>query len=273
MSSLVLYILFGLGFWLVSQAFSFRKMPSMSSSRVLLYFSVSIACFVLISAFALVPIKAFIASIDGVKNIRAHLQSYNVWILVLGYFVVADFMTYWLHRLMHTRLLWSTHAFHHAPKVVNWVTGTFASPFQIFVVSIPALSYMFFPVPETSVAGGLVFIMSFVTQNFIHSNINLPFQKYIERVFVTPRVHCLHHYTKEGYCHSNFAFKFTIFDRIFGTYQSPEGASKEESIGQPGEAYSWRLLLGVPLKKSLYTNADVVKASASKSQQVDAEAA
>src|SRR5262249_5253958 len=50
---------------------------------------------------------------------------HSVWgqvVTLLAVMLLGDFISYWRHRLEHTRLLWPAHAIHHSDTEMTWVT-------------------------------------------------------------------------------------------------------------------------------------------------------
>jgi len=53
---------------------------------------------------------------------------------VLCYLVIADFGHYWIHRLMHYKMFWRIHKWHHAPDYMYWLMGVRTTlPQQVLV--------------------------------------------------------------------------------------------------------------------------------------------
>lgn len=178
------------------------------------------------------------------------LTRWPFWVLLLGNLVVADLLSYWAHRLLHTSAFWHTHAWHHASKYLYWAAGLRASPVHVLVLFVPAyVVYLLFPSPETGMAGAIVVIVSILTQHFTHTNVRVPFVRQVERVLVTPRIHFTHHSANLARSNSNFGFIFTWWDRMFGTYIDPDTVPPDDQLGLNYEASHWRMLLGLPARK------------------------
>ena len=172
------------------------------------------------------------------------------WLVVAVYIVGADFGAYWAHRALHTPLLWSTHAWHHASRNLYWLSGLRASPVHVFVLSAPYFFvFMLFPLPEAAAVVVTVAVLDAGNQHLIHSNIRVPFARQLERIFVTPRYHFVHHNERIKTANSNYGFIFSIWDRLFGTYTNPDTVPSDDPLGLGYETNYWRLMLGLPQKR------------------------
>ena len=163
--------------------------------------------------------------------------------------LLVDFTLYWVHRLMHLRRFMPMHIWHHSPSAINWFSGFRGSFLHLSIYSVVQILWAryLFPLSVLESSIGLSFGVFF--QYFQHANINFPFSR-IEWVLVTPRSHRLHH-TRGQYMNSNFAHMFTLWDRLFGTYTSPEKVSaKTMKVGLASQIYRkkfgvFRSIIGV----------------------------
>lgn len=173
------------------------------------------------------------------------------WLVVPAYVVLADFGAYWAHRALHTRWLWPTHAWHHSPKYLYWLSGLRGSPIHLLVLLAPYYAvFVVLPVPEAAIAAGVVFVLDVSNQHYIHSNLRLPYARQLERLFVTPRFHFVHHSAKPHIANSNYGFIFSVWDRLFGTFTDPATVPPDDTLGLGYEVSGWRLALGLPPRAS-----------------------
>jgi sterol desaturase/sphingolipid hydroxylase (fatty acid hydroxylase superfamily) len=136
-------------------------------------------------------------------------------------FIVLDFF-YWLyHFLMHKfSFVWRFHAVHHSDKVLNVSTSLREHPIE---TTIRLSHYMLI----TWLLGPTVWLISLhqfiqvVSKIIIHSNWRLPdkIDKYLSYLILTPNMHHVHHHEKQPFTDSNYGDLFSIWDRIFGTFQ------------------------------------------------------
>ncbi|MEO7730652.1 MAG: sterol desaturase family protein, partial [Kofleriaceae bacterium] len=147
----------------------------------------------------------------------------DVWLPLraVAYYLVADCGSYWLHRLMHTRHVWRIHRWHHSPTQMYWLAGVRASlPQQVlfnlpYILAVPLLV----GIPAWGILA--VTLEGVVRNNWMHMNVVWR-SNWIERVFVTPRYHHIHHSADAHLHDGNYGSLFSIWDRLFGTYLDPD---------------------------------------------------
>jgi sterol desaturase/sphingolipid hydroxylase (fatty acid hydroxylase superfamily) len=156
------------------------------------------------------------------------------WPLTLGALLWLD-STLWLWHVAnhHVPFLWRFHAVHHMDGDLDVSTAlrfhagelalsTFYRALQVGLVPIDA---------RTLVGWELAVLLSV---QFHHSNLRLPpkLDRALRCVMATPRMHGVHHSVDGAERNSNFANLLTLWDRLFGTFRSPENPHAE--IGLPG---------------------------------------
>ncbi|NOT85764.1 MAG: sterol desaturase family protein [Methylococcaceae bacterium] len=198
------------------------------------------------------PSVKLLLSVNQIGQFHEWVMGWPIWLTIVCYYIVADFIAYWGHRLLHSRWFWHSHAFHHAAKHLNLLSGMRTSFLHVVIAYLPyTIVWVFFPMPQAGSIGVSIIIFEMVNQHYTHSNIRFPFQKQLEWVFVTPRFHFVHHSAVRKYSDSNYGFIFSIWDRIFGTYTDPENVDPNEPLGLNYENSTWRLMIGLPPKKSV----------------------
>ena len=232
-------------FWLLSLVVPFRKMnaPPELSWNV---FAVSCAfLFALVIDEALVfPAEELDAAISGWQETVSRMPS---WVLLSCYLVLADLGLYWAHRMLHARILWPTHAFHHSSRHLNVLAGLRASPVHILVLFLPLVfAYRIFPFPDAGLYALVTFVVEISNQHYIHSNIYVPRARQLEKLLVTPRMHFVHHSAHKQHSNSNYGFVFSVWDRMFGTFTDPDSVSLDDNLGLDYEDSKWRMLIGLP---------------------------
>ena len=67
---------------------------------------------------------------------------------------------------------------------------------------------------------------------FIHANFALPpsVDAVVNKLFVTPNMHKYHHHFEMPWTDSNYGGKFSIWDRIFGTYTQDDSSKIRYSL-------------------------------------------
>jgi sterol desaturase/sphingolipid hydroxylase (fatty acid hydroxylase superfamily) len=68
---------------------------------------------------------------------------------------------------------------------------------------------------------------------FTHANLRLPqrFESALGTLFVTPKVHRVHHSIEIDEQHCNFGFDLTAWDRLFGTFRSKSRSGSGARLG------------------------------------------
>ena len=144
-----------------------------------------------------------------------------LWVRFIGYYMLGDFGAYWMHRLMHTRQVWRVHRFHHSVNQLWWLSGVRATIPQQAMFNVPYI----FVAPLLAGAGievfhGLMFA-GIITNHWMHMNVAWR-SNWLEKVFVTPRYHQIHHSADADQHDGNYGTVFTLWDRMFGTYIDPD---------------------------------------------------
>ncbi len=183
------------------------------------------------------------------RPLHDYLGTCPAIVCFLVYFVAYDFFSYWLHRLQHHPWIWSLHAFHHSSRRLHWISGARGSLFHECLTTL-ASTLALLVVPF---AGGRYFWGYFLYTNahnsFIHSNIRVN-SRLFNAVFMTGEHHFVHHAKDLRAGNSNFAFIFTFWDRLFGTWVDPRTMPADFELGldcAPGATIdTTRLILGLP---------------------------
>ena len=136
-----------------------------------------------------------------------------VWILC---FILYDLLYYWKHRLGHeVSLLWAAHVAHHQSEDFNLGTA-------LRQTSVDYFGFLFY-LPLFLIGFPLQVVLSVASVNLIYQfwvhteHINK--LGFIERVFVTPSNHRVHHARNDIYVDRNYGGVFIVWDRIFGSFQ------------------------------------------------------
>ena len=150
-------------------------------------------------------------------------------------FLLMDLSFYWWHVLNHRiPVLWRFHNVHHIDPDLDVSTGfrfhfgevTMSAVFRVVQVALIGISAPAFAAYE------LVFQANTL---FHHSNVRLPirFERLLNKVLVTPRMHGIHHSQVQGETNSNYSVVFPWWDRLHRTLglNIPQSAIV---IGVPG---------------------------------------
>lgn len=162
----------------------------------------------------------------------ALLDTWPPALMWLVAFLAWDFCFYWLHRLHHRqRLLWAVHVVHHQGEHFNLSLGVRNSWYSS-LASIP----FFMPLALVGIP-----LQVFVTLSIIHYSCQLfnhcaltPKLGWLEKLFVTPAHHRVHHVKDTAYSNKNFGGTLIIWDKLFGTFSDlPDKPYSYGVRGQP----------------------------------------
>jgi sterol desaturase/sphingolipid hydroxylase (fatty acid hydroxylase superfamily) len=166
-----------------------------------------------------------------------HLVSMPPAVAFVLSFLLMDLTFYWWHVANHrVPLLWRFHNVHHIDPDLDVSTAfrfhfgevALSSAFRVLQIGAIGLSAPAFAVYE------LVFQANTL---FHHSNVRLPvaFERLLNLVLVTPRMHGVHHSQERAETDSNYSVVFSWWDRLHGS-RSRDVPQAEIVIGVP--AYS-----------------------------------
>ena len=140
-------------------------------------------------------------------------NSVLTWVIA---FLLYDLSYYWMHRMHHEiKILWATHSVHHHGEDFNLATAlrqtstgwlwkwVFYLP--MILIGVPAEVFI-------SVAG-----VNLVYQFWVHTK-HIGHLGILEKIFITPMNHSVHHAKNKEYIDANYGGVFIIWDRMFGTY-------------------------------------------------------
>ena len=166
---------------------------------------------------------SFFVSTVVVSTAYVWLSEHRLWTLPTAWlpWVAAilgvEFAYYWWHRLSHeVNLLWAAHGVHHQSEDYNLAVALRQSV-TTWMTTLPfylPLALLGVPVLHFAVVLGL----STLYQFWIHTELVPPLGVF-ERFFNTPALHRVHHAINPRYLDKNHAATFSVFDRLFGTFE------------------------------------------------------
>ncbi len=160
-------------------------------------------------------------------------------------YLVADCGSYWMHRLMHTKLAWRFHRWHHTPRQLYWFAGVRATLPQQILFNVPYFAMVGVATSNPMLAAEVsvwMMIAGVVTNHWMHINVSWR-SNWLEKMFVTPRYHHIHHSANPEH-HGNYGTLFTLWDRLFGTYVDPDTV-KPKKFGTGEKRDPVLLMIGV----------------------------
>jgi sterol desaturase/sphingolipid hydroxylase (fatty acid hydroxylase superfamily) len=180
-----------------------------------------------LDALFVAPVLAILTTVIrmGVDHYSLALLDGAVWsrvgtpaTLVIAVFI-GDFISYWRHRLEHTRWLWPAHAIHHSDTEMTWLTLSRFHPLNRLVTTgVDTGLLALLGLPGWALVGNV--IVRHYYGEFIHADLPWMYGP-LRSVFVSPVMHRWHHARDVTGAGSNFATVFAAFDRAFGTYYVP----------------------------------------------------
>ncbi len=139
------------------------------------------------------------------------------WVLAI---VGVEFAYYWWHRLSHeVNFLWAAHVVHHQSTRYNLSTALRQSV-ATWLTSLP----FYLPLAllgVTFVPFAVVLSLSTLYQFWIHTEL-IGHLGVLEWIFNTPAQHRVHHATNPRFIDKNHSATFSVFDRLFGTFQAED---------------------------------------------------
>ena len=157
-----------------------------------------------------------------IKLTSNNLTIEHSFIYYLGVFLVLDVALYFWHRLNHILpFLWRFHQVHHLDNLLSTTTAFRFHPVEIFLSPFFKIIFIWglgMPLEIIIIHTAIVNFFSF----YEHSNINLPkpLEKPVSAVFITPNIHKIHHHHTRKNTDSNYGTIFTIWDKLFGTFNN-----------------------------------------------------
>lgn len=146
-------------------------------------------------------------------------------------FLLDDFTRFLLHLALHkVPILWDIHKVHHSAKVLTPMTIYRSHPLESYMYACRmalsqgvavGIGYYFFG-PTLSMfdvlgANVFVFLFNLAGSNLRHSHVRWSWGDNIERWFVSPAQHQIHHSDKPMHFDRNLGSALAIWDRCCGT--------------------------------------------------------
>ena len=148
------------------------------------------------------------------------------YLLLVEMILLADFITYWMHRLLHSKQLWRIHAIHHSSRELDWLSSARLHPLnQLLTSLVVPLTFLFLGFPLKLAVVYAPFLTLYGI--FLHANVSFEFGVF-KYIVSTPQFHRWHHSRSEEAIDKNFAGLFPVFDMLFGTFYLPEGKEADD---------------------------------------------
>lgn len=146
-------------------------------------------------------------------------------------FLLDDFTRFFLHYILHkVPFLWHFHKVHHSAKVLTPFTVYRSHPVESYLyacrmalasgVAVGSCYYVFGPnLAMYDVVGANIFVFAFniMGSNLRHSHVWLSWGPTLEKWFISPAQHQIHHSDKREHFDTNLGSALAIWDRMFRT--------------------------------------------------------
>lgn len=155
----------------------------------------------------------------------------------LALFLADDFTRFLLHYLMHrVPWLWSIHRLHHSAEVMTPFTVYRIHPLESLLYSLRMIATqgvvlgVFFygfgmnlTVWEIAGANLFTYLFNLAGANLRHSHVWISWGPWLERVFISPAQHQIHHSHDPVHFDRNMGAFLAIWDGLFGTLTTARG--------------------------------------------------
>jgi len=155
-------------------------------------------------------------------------------------FVLTDFFSYWLHRLMHNwQFLWRwTHQVHHSAERMDIAGSAYFHPFDI-TLTVALTTLCALALGLSADAAALAGFIGFAYAMFQHLNIRTP--RWLGYVIQRPEAHSVHH--ARGVHAYNYG-NFPLYDLLFGTFRNPADFMAQAGFWDGASARVGAMLMG-----------------------------
>lgn len=142
----------------------------------------------------------------------------TTWYSMLGLLIVSDLVFYWFHRTGHrVNIFWAAHMPHHSSEEMNLSVGIRASftqrLFQFLFFDWMLVLIGFTPEQVYAVAAVHLLLA------YWHHTRLIKRMGWIEKLFVTPSHHRVHHGVNPQYIDKNYSEFLIVWDKLFGSYE------------------------------------------------------
>ena len=218
-SPIVRILLFIVVLTVIELIIPFRKMSPFSWQRVTLNLTLTLFTVLLFTVcFAGIVVAAREIN-GGGKSIMSTLALPLALQLIVA-IVLLDGATYLAHVLLHKiPWFWRLHKIHHADSVVDVTTSFRQHPLEALIrIGFLALPILLFGIPLVAV--GIYRLLSSINALLEHSNVYTPLwlDHLVSTIWVSPRMHKIHHSQLAQETDSNYGNLLALYDRLFRTF-------------------------------------------------------
>ena len=205
--------------FIVETKFQLRKRVQGRWKRIIINFIISIPAFVLLRLL-FIPAMIWLAVQNQSWQVGLnYLFDTPIAIKAIISFLLLDYSNYIWHILLHKLpILWRFHLVHHTDLDLD-VTTAFRFHFGEMIGSVIFRGAAIIVIGASPLMVLIYEIAFEAATQFHHSNTKLPFrfEKVLNYLIVTPRMHGIHHSMIRKETDSNYSIIFSFWDRIHKT--------------------------------------------------------
>jgi alkylglycerol monooxygenase len=162
-------------------------------------------------------------------------SGWPTWLIA---FIAIDFAGYWNHRLNHhVNIFWNSHVIHHSSEEFNLACALRQSISNLIgYTAILLLPAALLGVPYKIIA--VLAPLHLFGQFWYHTQ-HIGKLGWIEYILITPSQHRVHHAINKEYIDKNLGQIFSIWDRLFGTFQEElDAVPPKYGVLKPVQTYN-----------------------------------
>tara|TARA_B100000678_G_scaffold142589_1_gene118950 strand:+ start:352 stop:1134 length:783 start_codon:yes stop_codon:yes gene_type:complete len=201
------------------------------------FFLFSLVVYNALSNVAVNAFNDFLHWAFGIENLVAiEVNSWPVWAQLLTLFIIADFIQWNVHRMLHrVPWLWEFHKVHHSVKEMGFAAHLRFHWMETIVYK--SVQY----IPLAMIGFGiddfiLVHIFTILIGHLNHANLNWSYGP-LRYIFNNPKMHIWHHSKALPASHPygiNFGLSLSVWDYLFGTAHIPH-EGRDIELGFEGD--------------------------------------
>ena len=198
--------------------------------------------------------------LDTMKQFAVFHWDCPLWIWAGIYsvtlFLLSDLSRFVLHVAMHKiAFLWQFHQFHHSANRLSPLTFYRIHPIEMFLYQLRTgtvtgiVSGLFYALLGQSIEPWTIFgivgigwFFNLIFGNFRHSHFVMRFPYSIERWFISPAQHQIHHSADPKHYNRNFGVWLAIWDRLYQSWHPSEASIENFGLEKERPQQFWTLL-------------------------------
>jgi len=204
---------------ILESIFKLRRSVEPKFKRIIINTVLAIPAFALLR-FMLIPAMVWLAvQNEGWHFGLNYLYDLPTWSENIIAFILLDYGIYWWHIILHKMpLMWRFHLVHHTDLDMD-VTTAFRFHFGEMFGSVIYRGAIILLIGASPLMVLIYEIIFEAETQFHHSNTKLPiaFERVLNKIIVTPRMHGIHHSIIKHETDSNYATIFSFWDRLHKT--------------------------------------------------------